>query len=72
MIIPPYDVYETNLDDIVNKEVNVYTLNKAMDKLKVVMDEDIQDMNDLYKLEANNMETEMKKSAENEIFKFDK
>ena len=71
MIIPPYDVYETNLDDIVNKEVNVYTLNKAMDKLKVVMDEDIQDMNDLYKLEANNMETEMKKSAENEIFKFD-
>ena len=71
MIIPPYDIYETNLDDIVNKEVNVYTLNKAMDKLKVVMDEDIQDMNDLYKLEANNMETEMKKSAENEIFKFD-
>ena len=71
MIIPPYDVYETNLDDIVNKEVNVYTLNKAMDKLKVVMNEDIQDMNDLYKLEANNMETEMKKSAENEIFKFD-
>ena len=71
MIIPPYDVYETNLDDIVNKEVNVYTLNKAMDKLKVVMDEDIQDMNDLYKLEANNMETEIKKSTENEIFKFD-
>ena len=71
MIIPPYDIYETNLDDIVNKEVNVYTLNKAMDKLKIVMDEDIQDMNDLYKLEANNMETEMKKSAENEIFKFD-
>ncbi len=71
MIIPPYDIYETNLDDIVNKEVNVYTLNKAMDKLKVVMDEDIQDMNDLYKLEANNMETEMKKSTENEIFKFD-
>ena len=71
MIIPPYDIYETNLDDIVNKEVNVYTLNKAMDKLKVVMDEDIQDMNDLYKLEANNMETEIKKSTENEIFKFD-
>ena len=71
MIILPYDIYETNLDDIVNKEVNVYTLNKAMDKLKVVMDEDIQDMNDLYKLEANNMETEIKKSTENEIFKFD-
>ena len=71
MIIPPYDIYETNLDDIVKKEVNVYTLNKAMDKLKVVMDEDIQDMNDLYKLEASNMEREIKKSTENEIFKFD-
>ena len=71
MIIPPYDIYETNLDDIVKKEVNVYLLNKAMDKLKVVMDEDIQDMNDLYKLEGNNMETEIKKSTENEVFRFD-
>ena len=71
MIIPPYDIYESNLDDIVQKEVNVYILNNAMEKLKLVMDEDIQDMNDLYKLEANNMETEIKKSTENEIFKFE-
>ena len=71
MIIPPYDIYETNLDDIVNKEINVYILNKAMEKLKVVMDEDIQDMNDLYKLEGNNMETEIKKSTENEALKYD-
>ena len=41
-----------------------------MDKLKVVMDEDIQEMNDLFKLEANNMETEIKKSTENEVVKF--
>ena len=71
MIIPPYDIYESNLDDIVQKEVNVYILNNAMEKLKLVMDEDVQDMNDLYKLEANNMETEIKKSTENEIFKFE-
>ena len=66
MIIPPYDIYESNLDDITQKEVNAYILNNAMKKLKVVMDEDIKDMNDLYKLEANNMETEIKKSTENE------
>ena len=71
ILIPPYDIYETNLDDIVQKEVNVYILNNAMEKLKLVMDEDIQDMNDLFKLEGNNMETEIKKSTENEVFKFD-
>ena len=71
MIIAPYDIYESNLDDIVQKEVNVYILNNAMEKLKSVMDEDIDDMNDIYKLEANNMETEIKKSTENEVFRFE-
>ena len=71
MIIPLYDIYESNLDDITQKEVNAEVLNNAMEKLKVVMDEDIQDMNDLYKLEATNMETEIKKSTENEAIKFE-
>ena len=71
ILIPPYDIYESNYDDIVQKEVNVYILNNAMEKLKLVMDEDIQDMNDLYKLEGNNMETEIKKSTENEANKFE-
>jgi len=35
------------------------------------MDDDIDDMNNLYKLEANNMETEMKKSTKNEILKYE-
>ena len=71
MIIHPYDIYESNLDDIVQKEVNVYILNNAMEKLKSVMDEDIDDMNDVYKLEANNMEKEIKKSTENEVFRYE-
>ena len=71
ILIPLYDIYESNFDDIIQKEVNVYILNKAMEKLKLVMDEDIQDMNDLYKLEGNNMETEIKKSTENEVLKFE-
>ena len=71
IIIPPYDMYESNLDDIIQKEVNVYILNKAMEKIKVFMDDDIDDMNNLYKLEANNMETEMKKSTKNEILKYE-
>ena len=71
IIIPPYDMYESNLDDIIQKEVNVYILNKAMEKLKIYMDEDIEGMNDLCKLEANNMETEIKKSTDNEVLKFE-
>ena len=71
IIIPPYDMYESNLDDIIQKEVNVYILNKAMEKIKVFMDENIDDMNNLYKLEANNMETEIKKSTKNEILKYE-
>ena len=71
VIIQPYDVYGENLDEIVKKEVNVYILNQAMEKLKVVMDEDIQEMNNVYKIEMENMENNIKQSTENEILKYE-
>ena len=71
MIIPPYDIYESNLDDIVQKEVNVYILNNAMEKLKLVMEKSLNEqfISNAYK--SKNNETEIKKSTENEIFKFE-
>ena len=71
VVIQPYDMYGTNLDEIVKKEVNVYILNQAMDKLKVIMDEDIEGMNSIYKMEMENMENNIKQSTENEILKYE-
>jgi hypothetical protein len=71
MMIQPYDMYETNLEEIVKKEVNVYILNQAMDKLKIVMNEDIEEMNNTYKLEMENMTNNIKQSTENEILKYE-
>ena len=71
ILIQPYDLYGTNLDEIVKKEINVYILNQAMDKLKVVMDEDIQEMNNIYEMEMENMENNIKQSTENEILKYE-
>ena len=47
IVVQPYDMYGTNTDEIVKKEVNVYILNKAMEKLKVIMEEDIKEMNSI-------------------------
>ena len=71
MMIQPYDMYETNLDEIVKKEVNVYILNQAMDKLKIIMNEDIEEMNNNYKIEMENMTNNIKQSTENEILKYE-
>ena len=71
MMIQPYDMYETNLEEIVKKEVNVYILNQAMDKLKIIMNEDIEEMNNTYKLEMENMTNNIKQSTENEILKYE-
>ena len=71
VVIQPYDMYGTNLDEIVKKEVNVYILNKAMEKLKIIMDEDIEEMNSIYKMEMENMENNIKQSTENEILKYE-
>ena len=71
IVVQPYDLYGTNLDEIVKKEVNVYILNKAMEKLKLVMDEDIEEMNNIYKMEMENMENNIKQSTENEIIKYE-
>ena len=71
IIIQPYDMYGTNLDEIVKKEVNVYILNQAMDKLKIIMDEDIEEMNNVYQMEMENMENNIKQSTENEILKYE-
>ena len=70
MMIPPYDMYEANLEEIVKKEVNVYIVNQAMDKLKIIMNEDIEEMNNTYKLEMENMTNNIKQSTENEILKY--
>ena len=71
ILIQPYDMYETNLEEIVKKEVNVYILNQAMDKLKVIMEEDIQEMNNVYQLEMENMTNNIKQSTDNEILKYE-
>ena len=71
IVIQPYDMYGTNLDEIVKKEVNVYILNQAMDKLKIIMDEDIEEMNNVYQMEMENMENNIKQSTENEILKYE-
>ena len=71
IVVQPYDMYGTNLDEIVNKEINVYILNKAMEKLKEVMDEDIQEMNNIFEMEMENMENNIKQSTENEILKYE-
>ena len=71
VLVQPYDMYDTNLEEIVKKEVNVYILNKAMEKLKIYMDEDIEEMNNIYNMEMENMENNIKQSTENEISKYE-
>ena len=64
-------MYDSNLDQIVKKEVNVYILNQAMEKLKIIMDEDIEEMNNIFNMEMENMENNIKQSTENEISKYE-
>ena len=42
-----------------------------MEKLKLVMDEDIQEMNSVFEMEMENMENNIKQSTENEILKYE-
>ena len=71
ILVQPYEMYDSNLDQIVKKEVNVYILNQAMEKLKIIMDEDIEEMNNIFNMEMENMENNIKQSTENEISKYE-
>ena len=72
IVTQPYDLYDAELSNIVKKEVNVYILNKAMEKLKIVMDEDMEEIQKNNYMEIDNMENNINQNMENEEIKLSK
>ena len=71
VLLQPYEMYEMQRIDINNKEKNVEILEKFINKLKILMNEDIDEIKDIHKTELENMENNLKQNTEDEQSKFD-
>ena len=68
--IVPYHMYEMKNEVIETKEKNVEILEKAVNKLKQIMDEDIEDIRNMHKNELDNMRNNLNQNIDDENVKF--
>ena len=65
-----YSLYEMKKEDIFKKEQNAEYLEERIEKIKKIMDEDIQEIQDAYNLECKTMEKDILHNADEEEKKF--
>ena len=69
LFMEPYELYEMSHEDILLKEKNVNILTDAMDKIKKVMDDELEDIKQAVMAEIQNMENNINLSVEGETIK---
>ena len=65
-----YTLYEMKKDDIIIKDQNAQYLDEGIEKIKKIMEEDIQDIQDAYNFECKNMEENIIQNTNEEEKKF--
>ena len=71
LFMEPYEIYEMSHEEVLKKENNIIILENAMEKIKKVMDQQIEDIQNSVKTEIQNMESNIFQSLENEKIKLD-
>ena len=67
----PYELYEIGMDRMKKKQNSVKILEEAAEKIKLVMDEELESINNANNIEVENMENNLKQNTECEKIKLD-
>ena len=72
LFIEPYDIYAINTEEIIIKENKYNILCKGMEKLRQIMNEELEDLKRANKAEIKTMENNIKESVEAERLRYQK